>query len=195
MHEQESIRKALSVLHASENTLEEVLNMTNQKEGKRRMGWAGRSVLIAAALIVLCVTTAFAADYVVNHREIFFCDTVEALAAAQRADRSSQTGSYSVPGSAAENRDLETVAEGVARKLEIGYYGGETVLSEETDSDPETPWERKRVTACVHDDYGPVTNTYLPGGAYAETLVIEGLLNWDLSAVSETMTEVIAVSF
>ena len=184
MNEQEQIKKALSVLHASENTLEEVLNMTNQK--KTRTG--PKAALIAAALVALCATTAFAADYVINHRDIFFFDTLEALAAAQHTDQTSQTGSYSVPGSAEENRNLETVAEGVARKLEFGYYGEESVLSDEMDAAPETMWERKRVTGCLHDDYGQITNEYLTGEAYAGNLAIEGLLDWDLSSVTEEMT-------
>lgn len=188
MSEQESIKKALSVLRASENTLEEVMNMANQKKADRKTGWIKRPVSIAAALIALCVTTAFAADYALNHREIFFFDTLEELAVKQNADDPSTAGSYTVPGSAEENQDLETVAEGVARKLEFGYYGEETVLSDEADADPETMWTRKRITECLHDDYGPIINEYRTGEAYAGDLEIEGLLDWDISSLQEGMT-------
>lgn len=139
-------------------------------------------------MVMALAVTAFGADYAINHRDIFFFDTIGALLASQRADGSSQTGSCASPGSAAENRDLETVAEGIALKLEFGYYGEENVLSDETDFTSETMWERRRVTVRLHDDYGQITNAYLTGEAYADRLVVEGLLDWDLSAASESMT-------
>lgn len=188
MSEQESIRRALEGLHASEHTLEEVLNMTYQKKHNGRMWRTGRRLAIAAAFMVVCVTTALAADYALNHREIFFFDTVEALMAAQRTGEPSQAGSYTVPGSAEENRDMETVSEGVARWMESGYYGEETLLSDETESAPGTMWERRRVTESWDEDYGRIINEYLSGEAYAGNLIVEGLLDWELASVTETMT-------
>ena len=188
MNEREVIKKSLSVLHASEHTIEEVLNMAENKKYTNRNGQkTGKTLLIAAAMVMALAATAFAADYVINHRNIFFFDTVEALAAAQRTD-DAQVGSYEVPASAEENADMETVAEYVARTLEFGRYGDETLLSDETDDTPETLWERRRATECLHDDYGRITNTYFAGEAYAEKLVVEGLLDWDLSAVAGSMT-------
>ena len=187
MNEREVMKKSFSVLHASEHTIEEVLNMAENKHTDRNRQKNGKTILIAAAMVMALAATAFAADYVINHRDIFFFDTVESLATAQRTDNSEQAGSYAAPASAEENADMETVAEGVARKLEFGYYGDETVLSDETDDTPESAWERKKVTECLHDDYGRIINTYFTGETYAEKLVVEGLLDWDLSAMAERM--------
>lgn len=185
MNEQDLVRKALSGLHASENTLEEVIKMANEPKSARRNRRVWKTALIAAAVIALCVTSAFAADYVLNQREVFFFDSLEALRAAPEAQH---TGSYAVPGSMEENRDMQTVAEYVDFRMKFGLFGEETLLSEETSPAADALWERRRVTECDHETYGKITNEYLTGQAYAEKLAVGGLLNWDLSAVTEVMT-------
>jgi len=59
MNERERMRSALSVLHASENTLEEVYKMADKKT--RRAGRAGKTLLIAAAVALILAITALAA--------------------------------------------------------------------------------------------------------------------------------------
>ena len=58
MTERERIQKALSPLHASDGTIEEVLKMT--EHGKKKASTARRSILIAAVIVMLLAVTAFA---------------------------------------------------------------------------------------------------------------------------------------
>ena len=65
MTERESIRRALEHLHASDSTLEEVLDMIDREQAVKHIKRTGkntlRTVLIAAVLTALLATTAFAA--------------------------------------------------------------------------------------------------------------------------------------
>lgn len=192
MNEREQIQKALSPVRASENFLEEVLDMIDNKESKRplKLCKSGKTILAATAVLVLLVVTAFAADYVINQREVYFFDTVEEMAEAWWENTAeNEAFSYSVPGSMKDNRDLETVAEHVAWVMRDGFYGeDETVLSEETNVSADVLWERRLVTSFRDEDFGSVTAEYLTGAAYGERIVIEGLLDWDVSSVLKTMT-------
>ena len=58
MTERERIQKALSPLHASDGTIEEVLKMA--EHGKKKASTARRSILIAAVIVALLAVTAFA---------------------------------------------------------------------------------------------------------------------------------------
>ena len=58
MTERERIQKALSPLHASDGTIEEVLKMA--EHGKKKASTARRSILIAAVIVMLLAVTAFA---------------------------------------------------------------------------------------------------------------------------------------
>ena len=59
MTERERIQKALSPLHASYGTIEEVLEMA--EHGKKKTAFAARrSILVAAVIVVLLAVTAFA---------------------------------------------------------------------------------------------------------------------------------------
>jgi len=183
MNERQKIERAFSVLHASPNTLEEVLNMTENNTSPARTFRPAKMILVAASLVLILATTAFAADYIINHREIFFFDSLDAMFAAQEAhDNKNEALSYTVPGSAKENEDLETVPEHVAWSMEVGYYGDETVLSDESDDSEDTPWERRKVTRWQDGDYGSLTTEYLAGNGFAQHLVIPGHIDWDISA-------------
>lgn len=193
MTDREMIQKALAPLRAPANTAEEVIKMIeNEKNGRKpRMTKVEKSILAVAAVLVLLVVSAFATDYVINHREIYFFDTLEEMAEARRETAAeNEAFSYSVPGSMADNRDLETVAEHVEWVMNgAGYYEmEESVCADETDDSEDTLWERRKVTAFRDEDFGRVTAEYLTGIAYAERIVIEGLLDWDVSSVLETMT-------
>lgn len=189
MNERDAFRKAFSALHASEHTIEEVLNMADKNKAAFPKGRKiGKTALIAAAMVVALAATAFGAGYAVNYSNIMFFDTLKDMAAAQQKD-GSETASYASPGSARHNeQEMETVAETIAHFLERGYHGEETLLSDETDDPAETMWERRRVTECLHEDYGRITSEYRTGTAYAGQLVVEGLLDWDLSSLAENMT-------
>lgn len=190
MNEREQIQKALLPIHASERLLEEVLDMIEKQTERKsvKLRRSGKMILAAAAVLALLVVTAFAADYVINRREIYFFDTLEEMAAGNRAE--GDTFSYSAPASMAVNRDMETVAEHVAWVMERGgYYGeDETVLSDETSGAGDALWERRLVTQFWEEDLGSVTAEYLTGDAYAERVVIDGLLDWDVSSALKTMT-------
>lgn len=193
MTDREMIQKALAPLRAPANTAEEVMEMIENEKNGRKPGMkkVGKSILAAAAVLVLLVVSAFAADYVINHREVYFFDTLEEMAEARRETAAeNEAFSYSVPGSMKDNRDLETVAEHVDWVMNgVGYYGEEeTVLSHETDGSADTLWECRKVTSFRDEDFGSVTAEYLTGAAYGERIVIDGLLDWDVSSVLETMT-------
>ena len=61
VNEHEYIRKALSGLHASENTLEEVMKKAGGRNRLSKFCYVRKSVLIAALFIILCFTVACAA--------------------------------------------------------------------------------------------------------------------------------------
>lgn len=79
----DEFKKAFSSLHASDQTVEEVLSMIEKNQKKERSAKSAkmmRTTIIAAALVAaMLACTAFTADYIINRREIFFFDTIEAL--------------------------------------------------------------------------------------------------------------------
>ncbi len=186
----EEIRKAFSPVHASDDTLEEVLKMIDAKKdaavGRRRIG---RIVLVAALLTVMLTFTAFAADYAVNHREVFFFDTIEALMKKQSEEIPEEYAlSCGVPGSAEENADLETPAEYVDRVMEDGLFDQETVISYEEDPDAAQGWERRRVAECQSSYYGDLIVESLASSVYADRVFVEGLIDWDITSLSPKLT-------
>jgi len=189
MNDRELIQKALSGLHASAIDLKEVMNMSAQNQSRKKLRKTTSALLLAAIILVMSSTAAFAADYVINHRSVFFFDTIAALTEAQRMELPPSAANYSgVPGSLKENRKLETPAQLVTRYLEQGKFGSETVLADETDPTAESLWERRMESTSTHDYYGDIQNEYLAGEAYAGKLVIEGLLEWDLASMTAVMT-------
>ncbi len=187
----QEIQRAFSPLHASPHTLEEVLKMaatpkTPPKSGAKKNA---RTLLIAAALAAAFLTlTAFAVDYVLNHREIFFFDSLEALTEKQSADHPDSAVSCAVPGSAEENEELETPSQYVSRAMEKGLLGEETVLSQEKGTYAQDGWERRIIRSCEESFYGDVVTEYRTAAEYAEQIVVDGLLDWDLSFLAEQMT-------
>ena len=188
------IRQAFSPLHASERTVEEVFNMIEKKKAEqpnvktKRM----RTVVIAAALVAaMMACTAFTADYIINRREIFFFDTIEALTQKQEEDLLDDPDAaigYEVPNSAEENADMETSAEYVARAMENGFYGdNEKVISRETGGEGDD-WEQRMISECDDSYYGEIVTEYRTSSGYAEHVTVDGLLDWDLSFLSEKMT-------
>ena len=187
------IRQAFSPLHASERTVEEVFNMIEKKKAEqpnvktKRM----RTVVIAAALVAaMMACTAFTADYIINRREIFFFDTIEALAQKQQQDLDDPNAvvGYAVPNSAEENADMETSAEYVARAMEQGVYSeNEKVISRETGGEGDD-WEQRMISECDDSYYGEIVTEYRTSSGYAEHVTVDGLLDWDLSFLSEKMT-------
>lgn len=185
------IRQAFAPIHASEQTLQEVFAMidSGRKRAFARSGKAGRVALVAATLTMLLAVTAFATDYILNHREIFFFDTLEALAAAKQSEvAQDQAISYASPGSREENEDTETPSGYVSRMWTEGQFDDEVVLSREIQKDSQELWERRKVTRAQSDVYGDILTEYLIGTAYARRLVVDGLLDWDLSFLEERMT-------
>ena len=188
------IRQAFSPLHASDQTVEEVLDMIEKKKtGKsvksRKMM---RTTIIAAALVAaMLACTAFTADYIINRREIFFFDTIEALTQKQEEDLLDDPDAaigYEVPNSAEENADMETSAEYVARAMENGFYGdNEKVISRETGGEGDD-WEQRMISECDDSYYGEIVTEYRTSSGYAEHVTVDGLLDWDLSFLSEKMT-------
>ena len=190
------IRQAFSPLHASERTVEEVFNMIEKKKAEqpnvktKRM----RTVVIAAALVAaMMACTAFTADYIINRREIFFFDTIEALTQKQEEDLLDDPDAaigYEVPNSAEENADMETSAEYVARAMENGFYGdNEKVISRETGGEGDD-WEERMISESSDSYYGEITVEYRTSPDYANHVTVDGLLDWDLSFLSEKMTPV-----
>ena len=187
------IRQAFSPLHASERTVEEVFNMIEKKKAEqpnvktKRM----RTVVIAAALVAaMMACTAFTADYIINRREIFFFDTIEALTQKQQQDLDDPNAvvGYEVPNSAEENADMETSAEYVARAMENGFYGdNEKVISRETGGERDD-WEERMISESSDSYYGEITVEYRTSPDYAKHVTVDGLLDWDLSFLSEKMT-------
>lgn len=189
----ESIRGAFSPLHASPRDLEEVLDMIETKEKRRFLPLrTARAVLVAAALAAALTLTAFAADYVVNGRQVFFFDTLDALARQQAADRADdpEAAVYAgVPGTAdAAAADMETSAEYVARAMDRGLLDGETEVSRESGSYAADGWTRRVVRTCTDDYYGAVITEYRTADQYAGHVAVEGVLDWDLSALAGQLT-------
>lgn len=187
----EEIRKAFSPVHASDDTLEEVLKMIDAKKdadvaGRRRVG---RIVLVAVILTVMLTLTAFAADYVFNHREVFFFDSVEALMKKQSEEIPEENALYyGIPGTAEENKDVETPVEYVDRVIERGLLADETVIFQGEDPDAGNGWERRRVAQCENKLYGNVVTEYLASSDYADGIYVDGILNWNLNSLTKTMT-------
>lgn len=182
MKEQQRIQKALSPLCASPQILEEVLNMNETKRSGagRRMG---RTILIAAVLTVALMISAAGVDYVVNRREVFFFDSLEAMTDWHRQEYpDSEVMTVKQPGTLEESWELESAAEGIRRAMEQGSYDDEILLLDEVDDTADTLWERRVVRALDHEDYGPIRTEYATGAAYAEGFAVEGLLDWDISA-------------
>ena len=150
-----------------------------------------RTVVIAAALVAaMMACTAFTADYIINRREIFFFDTIEALTQKQQQDLDDPNAvvGYEVPNSAEENADMETSAEYVARAMEQGVYSeNEKVISRETGGEGDD-WEQRMISECDDSYYGEIVTEYRTSSGYAEHVTVDGLLDWDLSFLSEKMT-------
>ena len=183
----DQIREAFLPLHASEYVQEEVLKMANSEKNIHPSHKVGKGVLIAVALAAMLMVTAFAADYVVNHREVFFFDTMEALGAQQTAGNPDTAASCEVPGTAKENEDMETPAQYVERIMEGGMHGDETIVSREGGDFEKDGWEYRMTTTCDHDFYGDVIGEYCTAGEYANRIFIEDVIDWDVSYLSDTM--------
>ena len=160
---------------------------TPKKQSVRK--WK-RIISTAAALVCLSAATVFAADYVSSRREIRFFDSAEELAEQYTTDNPGYVPAIAAPNSAQENEKMQTAAEYVAFRMEHGMYGGELVLSDETDDLPETPWERRKVSSCYYPEYGIIRTEYSTASSYAEGFVVEDFLDWDLSALSQWLTPV-----
>ena len=93
MNEHEYIRKALSGLHASENTLEEVMKKADERKTHGKVCYVRKSVLIAAVLVILCFTVACAA-VVIEWGGFSF---IEGLSNAEKNELI-QSGSTSIAG-------------------------------------------------------------------------------------------------
>ena len=176
----EPIRRAFSPLHAEADTLERVLARAKTLRHRRP---TGRVCLLAAALAAVLTVTAFATDYFLNDREVFFFDTLEALAAKQQQDHPGTAIYYGVPGTAEENQQTETAAEYVARVMERGLHDEETILSREDTG------TGRLMTAEYHDpELGTVRTEYRAEAALAESIQVDGLLDWDVSFLRDVMT-------
>ena len=176
---------AFAPLHAPRDLPGRVLARAERPRPGRLLRAGMAAALLAAALTV----SACAADYILNQREVFFFDTLEALASRQEADRPGRAVSFGVPCTAQESREMETSAQYAARAMEDGLLGEETLISRSQSQDPgRDGWEEQVVRECEDDYYGPVITTYQTSADYAETLPLEGLPAWDLSPLCREMT-------
>ena len=185
------IKHIFSSLHASDETLKEVLDLIDRNENQKmkRKSFRPMYVILAASIAFsMLVLTGFTADYVLNGREVFFFDTISALAEKQSEDALGTAVHLGIPGSLEENRDLETPQEYTARVMKNGIRENETVLIQETDNDPATVWEERRVSEQDHDHYGAITSEYMVGEAFAERIVIAGLTDFDVSCIGKVLT-------
>ena len=180
------IRGAFDPIHASDDTVKEVLQMIQKNQSKRPYPF-GRALLAAAAAFVLLALTAFAADYVLNQREIFFFDTLEALTAHQAQENPQAAVSCPVPATARENEDLETPAQYVARAMGRGLLDKEETV-EEGSAPAAGGEERWVIRECDDPRYGPVVTDYRSSPAYAWDLPVEGLVRWDLTPLEASLT-------
>lgn len=187
----EEFRKAFHPLHASDQTTKEVLSMIEKNKNYPRSSKMVRTIVIAAALVAaMMACTAFTADYILNRREIFFFDTIEALTQKQQEDLHDPDAvvGYQIPNSAEENADMETSAEYVARAMESGFYGEtEKVISRETGGEGDD-WDERMISECDDSFYGKIIAEYRTSPQYAEHVTVDGLLDWDLSCLTEKMT-------
>lgn len=174
------IYHAFRPIHASDGTLEEVFQRIESK--RHRFCFSVRILLAAVLAFILLTLSVFAADYVLNHRQVFFFDTLEALAAKQSQENPGNAIGYAIPCDAEEAKDLETSVQYVARAMENGLLGDEQVVDQ-----GETPDGRWVIRKCQNDLYGDVITEYRTSPTYANALSIDGLLQWDLSALANTM--------
>lgn len=184
----EQIKKAFSSLHASDKTLKEVLDVIDRKEMRKSRIRPVYAVLAALVALSVFTMTGFTADYFLNDREVFFFDTVAALAEKQTQDNPGNAVHLGVPNSLEENRNLETPQKYVARVMENGLRANETVLINETDNDPATVWEERKVSEQNHEYYGMITSEYMTGKAFAERIVIDGFMDFDVSSIGQVLT-------
>jgi len=183
------IRHIFSSLHASDETLKEVLNLIDRNENRKKRGFRPVYVMAAVfAAISALAMTGFTADYVLNDRKVFFFDTIAVLTEKQQQDSPGTAAHLGVPGTLEENRELETPQEYTARVMENGIRENETVLTDETNDDPAAMWERRRVTEQEHDHYGAITSEYMTSRAFAERITIDGLADFDISCIGEMLT-------
>ena len=173
--------RAFAPLHASDRTLEEVFRMIETKKRKTRT--LRRAVVIGAAAAAALTVTAFAADYVVNGREVFFFDTLAALTQKYSEDHPGSAVIVGMPGTAEESAEAETSAEYVARTMRDGMFEDETVLEQS-----ESGGVRRRVAECHSDFYGDIVNEYIASPGTAECIAVDGVVDWDLSALTDTLT-------
>ena len=184
------IHHAFSPVHASPQTLEEVLKMmeTAPKTTHAKSRKALRTILIAAALITALLTlTAFGVDYVLNHREIFFFDSLEALTERQSSQYPQAAVSYAVPGTAEENKNSETSAEYVSRAMRDGLLGNETLISRSEGDYFKDGWTQQVIRSSKDSYYGDVVTEYRTAAEYAQELHFDGILDWDLSILANDM--------
>lgn len=187
----EEIRRAFSPLHASQSTLEEVLKMAETKKESQNITPKKivRTVLIAAVLTAALLTlTAFTVDYVLNHREIFFFDSLEALTQKQWEDHPDAAASYAVPGTAEESKDVETPSEYVSRAMEQGLLENETLLSQKEGDYSRDGWERQVIRSSEDSFYGNVVTEYRTAGDYSPENGCRGSAGLDLTFLAEKMT-------
>ncbi len=187
----EKMRQAFSSLHPSRDILAEVLKQADAQKARRSPSLCRlcRSVVVAVLVTATLTVTVFAADYVINQRDIFFFDTLEALTKFQTAQNGNSAAAVSVamPNSAEENEEMETAQQYVSRWMD-GELEGETVLSQQQGDPTKTGWERRRVTKREHPVYGPIVNEYLSGSIYASQIVVEGVTDWDTSWLCTAMS-------
>ena len=185
----ENLKRAFAPLHASEETMKEVIRMIDRRE-RAPSGRRMRRVVFAALLLIAAlVVSGFTADYILNDRQVFFFDTLEALLARQAAELPADTAaSMAVPAARSENADIETPADYVIRAMGAGTFDGERVLSDETNENPDIPWERRRISEAEDTYYGDITLERRTGAAYGGRVTVEDLLDWDLTPLAAWMT-------
>ena len=181
-----SFQDAFAPLHAPRDLPQRVLAEAHPRRPARLL----RTGLLAAALAAALTATACAADYFLNQREVFFFDTLEALVRQQAADMPENTAiGVAIPCPAEEIPEMETAAQYVARAMERGLLGEETLLSQATSSDPrQDGWEEQVVRQCEDDYYGPMTVTYRTASFYGEQLPLSEPGPWDLHSLAQWMT-------
>lgn len=187
----QEIQGAFAPLHASGRTLEEVCSMIDSGKAVRfsRARRIRRTALAAAAAAAFLTVSAFAADYVINHREIFFFDSLAALTQRYERDNPGMAVACGVPCTAGESEDMETSAEYVARVMEHGLIE-EPQLTYETGG-AEDSWERRTLGRAPNNDlYGDVLTEYRSAAVYARSAPLEGQPDWKLACLADTMTPV-----
>ena len=184
-HMKDEIRRAFAPLHARQQAPQEVLSSLNGRPAPP--AWRRVTAILIAAAAAL-TATACAAGYVLGHRDIYFFDTQEELAAKQSANHPGCAVSMAIPGSAEENFDLETPAQYVARAMEDGLLENETVISREENDGTLGDWEHRVIRECHSELYGDVITEYRTSASYAMGFVSGLEANWDLSFLTQEMT-------